>query len=79
MSGDHNMNQKQQSVNVELLRENEDGSAVYMFDFTIEQQEALLRLGIMTAIKLGIEEAKQLHPDYNEESQHNDSSNQMDV
>ena len=78
MSGDHNMNQKK-SIDVELVRENEDGSAVYMFDFTIEQQEALLRLGIMTAIKLGIEEAKQFHPDYNEESQHNDSSNQMDV
>ena len=59
------MSQEQQPINVELLRENEDGSAVYTFEFTPEQQQALLRLGIMTAIKMGIEEAKPFHPDYN--------------
>lgn len=47
-----------------LMRENEDGSAVFTFDFTKEEQEALLRLGIMTAIQAGLDEAKKYHPDY---------------
>jgi len=47
-----------------LMRENEDGSAVFTFDFTKEEQEALLRLGIMTAIQAGLDEAKKYHPEY---------------
>ena len=50
--------------NVTLLRENEDGSAVYQFDFPPEALVALTRLGILTAIKAGIGEAKKLEPDY---------------
>ena len=50
--------------NVTLLRENEDGSAVYQFDFPPEAVSALTRLGILTAIKAGIGEAKYLAPDY---------------
>jgi len=50
--------------NVTLLRENEDGSAVYQFDFPPEALVALTRLGILTAIKAGIGEAKKLAPDY---------------
>ena len=48
---------------VELIRENADGSADYAFDFTEEQVRAFTRLGIMAAIKAGLEEAKKLDPD----------------
>ena len=48
---------------VELIRENADGSADYNFDFTDEQVRAFTRLGIMTAIKAGLDEAKKLDPD----------------
>jgi len=41
-------------MNVELLKENEDGSASYTFDLTKEEAESLLRLGILEAIKEGI-------------------------
>jgi hypothetical protein len=53
-------------ANVTLIRENEDGSAVYQFDFPPDALDALTRLGIMTALKAGIEEAKKFHPDYEE-------------
>ena len=46
-------------MEVKLLRENEDGSADYQFDMSDEQKEALLCLGILTALKKGIEEGKQ--------------------
>ena len=48
---------------VELIRENADGSADYNFDFTEEQVRAFTRLGIMTAIQAGLDEAKKLDPD----------------
>lgn len=48
---------------VNLIRENEDGSADYSFNFPEEAMQALTRLGIMTAIKAGIEDAKRLNPD----------------
>ncbi len=43
-------------MNVILLKEHEDGSATYSFDMTLEERETLLSLGIMTALKRGIEE-----------------------
>ena len=49
------------------MKENEDGSAVYQFNFPPEAMEALTRLGILTAIEAGIGEAKKLHPDYEEQ------------
>ena len=52
------------TANVTLIKENEDGSADYMFNFPPEAMEALTRLGIMTAIQAGIEDAKKMHPDY---------------
>jgi hypothetical protein len=55
------------TADVTLVRENEDGSAVYQFNFPPEAMEALTRLGILTAIKAGIEEAKKLAPEYNPE------------
>ena len=48
---------------VELIRENEDGSADYAFNFPPEALQALTRLSILTAIKAGIEEAKRLNPE----------------
>ena len=54
------------TADVTLVKENEDGSAVYQFNFPPEALDALTRLGIMTAIQAGIEEAKKLHPDYEE-------------
>lgn len=52
------------TASVELIRENEDGSADYMFNFPPEAMAALTRLGIMTAIQAGLGEAKKMHPDY---------------
>ena len=48
---------------VELIRENEDGSADYAFNFPPEALNALTRLGILTAIQAGIEDAKRLNPE----------------
>ena len=48
---------------VELIRENEDGSADYAFNFPPETIQAFARLGIITALKAGIEDAKRLNPD----------------
>ena len=48
---------------VELIRENEDGSADYAFNFPPEALQALTRLGILTAIKAGIEDTKRLNPE----------------
>ena len=47
---------------VSLIRENEDGSADYQFDFPPEALAALTRLGILTAINAGIAEAEHLNP-----------------
>ena len=48
---------------VELIRENEDGSADYAFNFPPEALDALTRLGILTAIQAGIDDAKRLNPE----------------
>jgi hypothetical protein len=51
------------TASVTLLRENEDGSADYQFNFPPEALDALTRLGILTAIQAGIEDAKHLNPE----------------
>ncbi len=48
---------------VELLRENEDGSADFAFNFPKEALDALTRLGILTALQEAIEDAKRLKPE----------------
>ena len=48
---------------VSLIRENEDGSSDFQFNFPPEALAALTRLGILTAIKAGIAEAECLNPD----------------
>ena len=55
------------TADVILVKENEDGSAVYELKFPTEAIEARRRLGILTAIEAGIGEAKKLHPDYEEQ------------
>jgi hypothetical protein len=45
-------------MNVELVKEHEDGSATFTFDLTSEERDILLSLGIMTAIKNGIQEGE---------------------
>ena len=47
-------------MQVMLIRENEDGSADYAFDLTADEQEMLLKLGIMEAIKAGIRQGEKL-------------------
>jgi hypothetical protein len=54
-----------ETSDVTLIKENEDGSAVYQFNFSPKALDALTRLGIFTAIQAGISEAKKLDPDYN--------------
>ena len=47
-------------MNVLLLEEHDDGSATYTFDLTMEERDILLSLGIMTAIKNGIQEGRNM-------------------
>ena len=54
---------------VSLIRENEDGSADYQFNFTQEELIALTRLGLITVIKAGLEEAKQYKPEDSDDRQ----------
>jgi hypothetical protein len=59
------------TASVTLIRENEDGSADYQFNFPPEALEALTRLGILTAIQAGIEDAKRLNPEEDDDRQDN--------
>ena len=63
VKGEEHMTDTISTTNVTLLRENEDGSADYQFNFPPEALEALTRLGILTAIQAGIEDAKRLNPE----------------
>lgn len=45
-------------MQVELAKENEDGSAVFTFDMSPEETRMMVLLGIKTALLAGIEEAK---------------------
>ena len=54
----------QRDIDVQIVKENPDGSAVFSFDLTEQEQFALMRFGIITALKAGLEEAKKYSPDY---------------
>ena len=56
----------EKKTEVSLIKENDDGSADYMFNLPPESMAAFARLGIMTAIQAGIDGAKRYEPD-NEE------------
>ena len=45
-----------------LVKEHPDGSATYTFDMTDDERLQLLNLGIITALKMGIEEGKKYEP-----------------
>lgn len=47
-------------MEVNLIRENEDGSADYTFDMTEAERKALMRFAIIESLKRGIEEGKKL-------------------
>jgi hypothetical protein len=50
-------------MEVNLRKEHEDGSATYTFDMSDDERDALLRLGIITALERGIEESKKYQDD----------------
>ena len=56
----------EKKTEVVLIKENDDGSADYMFNLPPESMAAFARLGIMTAIQAGLDGAKRYEPD-NEE------------
>lgn len=43
-------------MKVKLIKENEDGSASYLFDLEADEANSLLSLGILEALKAGIRE-----------------------
>lgn len=49
-------------MQVNLLKENEDGSADYTFDLSSTEQDDLVRWAIMEAIKRAVEEGKKYDP-----------------
>jgi hypothetical protein len=61
-------------MEVKLIRENPDGSADYAFDMSDKEKESLLCLGILTALKKGIEEGKQYMAEQGELSSGQNSS-----
>lgn len=49
-------------MEVNLIKENEDGSADYTFDLTAEEQGLLIRFAIIEALKRALEEGKKYVP-----------------
>jgi hypothetical protein len=47
-------------MQVDLIKEHEDGSATYQFDLTSDEAKALLTFGILEAIKAGLREGERL-------------------
>lgn len=45
-------------MKVFLLKEHDDGSATYTFDLALEERNVFVGLGIITAIKNGLEEGR---------------------
>lgn len=58
-------------MQVTLIKENSDGSANYNFELTKEEEQSLIRLGILTTLKEAIrlgDELKVLEEEDNEQS-----------
>ena len=52
-------------MNVELIKENPDGSANFTFDMTPDEVKAMVQLGIITALQNSIKEAQMKYdPDF---------------
>ena len=58
-------------MQVELAKENADGSAVFTIDMTPEETKMMVLLGLKTAILAGIEDAKKWDgsPDLQQDNQ----------
>lgn len=58
-------------MQVTLIKENDDGSANYSFDLTKEEEQSLIRMGILAALKEAIrlgDELKVVEEEENEQS-----------
>lgn len=54
-------------MEVNLIRENPDGSADFAFDMTKEEVAAIVQLGIITALKNAVKEAQEKYdPEFSE-------------
>jgi hypothetical protein len=60
-------------MNVNLIKEHEDGSATYMFDLTHDEAQSLISFGILEAFKSMIREGERLTVEGNDIDE--DSSN----
>jgi hypothetical protein len=47
-------------MNVNLIKEHENGDATYQFDLTASEAQSLLTFGILEAIKAGLREGERL-------------------
>jgi hypothetical protein len=47
-------------VNVNLIKEHENGDATFQFDLTADEAQSLLTFGILEAIKAGLREGERL-------------------
>ena len=47
-------------MNVNLIKEHENGDATYQFDLTASEAQALLTFGILEAIKAGIRSGEKI-------------------
>jgi len=47
-------------MNVNLIKEHENGDATYQFDLTADEAQSLLTFGILQAIKAGLREGERL-------------------
>jgi hypothetical protein len=47
-------------VNVNLIKEHENGDATFQFDLTADEAQSLLTFGILEAIKAGMREGERL-------------------
>jgi hypothetical protein len=47
-------------MNVELVKEHENGDATYVFELTNDEAKALLSFGILEAIKAGIRSGEKI-------------------
>ena len=50
-------------MEVHVVKDNEDGSCDVVFDLTLEEQSALIRYGILEALKAAIREGEKLKVD----------------
>jgi hypothetical protein len=65
-------------MDVELIKENDDGSADYHVNMSHEEQAQLFRFAFMEMLKRGMQEGKQYDPESSEVSVGNTGSGEQD-